>query len=356
MRNNPANMLGIWRRVLTAEDHTAFLAATGGSLESLLDDIAKLPKRQFSKISGTNRIVPHPLNARGLHALRALLAQRLTDRLRSTERWACDPQFAALHGGFLETGLVQVPLKRVPHAEEDATWIVDLLRMVSGLPRDILLHTLVAKRRIRDANASIAIRDLFPAAGAGTFATVTCQATDIQHYMHVDTFQPTWKAWIFGEGTDASHGTLHYVRGSHRLNEGKLRWLHNRTRTVLTVEPPLTNSNHQLYGPFRDPAPGGGAGSIRYVGFDPRQPHQSMETDLAHFGFRAIEPVVAQPGHRATLVIADTSGLHLRGHAPGSQRQQLTLDVAGRNNPEDNVLPRLPLSRQAMIVATRRSG
>ena len=356
VRNNPANAIGIWRRILTADDHTAFMAATGNSLDKLIDDIAKLPRRQFSKITGTNRVVPHPLNARGLHALRSLMAERLTGRLRSAEGWACNPQFATLYGAFMESGLVRLPLKRVPHAKEDATWVVDLLRMVSGLPRETLLHTLVAKRRIRNANASIAIRDLFPAAGAGTLATVSCQSTDIQHYMHVDTFQPTWKMWIFGEGTDATHGTLHYVPGSHRINEGKLRWLHNRTRTVLQVEAPLTNENHQLYGPFRDPAPGGGAGSIRYVGFDPRQPHKTLEADLASFGFNPIEPVVAPPGNQAMLVIADTSGLHLRGHAPGSQRQQLTLDVAGRNNPEDNVLPRLALSRQAMMVAARRRG
>ena len=247
-----------------------------------------------------------------------------------------------------------VPLVHVPQPGDNAIWIVQLLSMVSGLSKEVLLGTLIDRGRAA-VDRPVTIKDIFPHA-AGLLQKVKCRRTDIQHYMHVDTFQPTWKAWIFGKGTDASHGTIHYVRGSHRLTRGKMRWLYNRTRTVIEKEPLLSKQNHQLYGPFNDPPPGGGAGAIRYVGFDPRQPHSELRSSLAKFDFRRIEPVVAAHDHQATLVIADTSGLHFRGFAPGSEREQLTLDLAGKSNPEDNVVPRLTLKEMAAYVESRKAG
>ena len=40
----------------------------------------------------------------------------------------------------------------------------------------------------------------------------------------------------------------------------------------------------------------------------------------------------------------------------GSEREQLTLDLAGKSNPEDNVLPRLTLKEMAAYVEGRKAG
>ena len=55
----------------------------------------------------------------------------------------------------------------------------------------------------------------------GAWSACTCGerfrhvAHDTQGYMHVDTFMPTWKVWLFGP-TPLSAGPLMYVKGSHR--------------------------------------------------------------------------------------------------------------------------------------------
>ena len=56
-----------------------------------------------------------------------------------------------------------------------------------------------------------------------------------QFYMHVDTFQPTYKVWIFANTTH-NHGPFHYVRGSHHNDERKLRWPVSYTHLTLPTK------------------------------------------------------------------------------------------------------------------------
>jgi hypothetical protein len=353
--------LAVWRSVLQPRDHELWRTSVGGSLARLLDRVEGMPRHELERFAGNVRIFAHALNAHGLHPLRSLLAERLNDRLRDAQPWDRE-RLGGTHARFMREGLVRLPLPSMPGSADDASEVMGLLRMVSGLGNDGVLAA-----RPKLANRSrITFGDLFLPTGERRrfeFQAVRGRSEDEQHYMHVDTYQPTWKAWIFKAGTDASHGTLHYVPGSHRLTAGKLRWLFNRSRTVTERVPLLTPKDHPKYGPFRDPSPGGGSGAIRFVGFDPRQPHEAIEPALAEFGFGAVRPIgapcVARRGgcrHPATLVIADTSGLHLRGYAPGSTRQQLSLDLSGKRNKDDNVVPRHSLFALAgkVDVATRR--
>ena len=78
-------------RHLRPEDLKAFETATGSSVAGLLEDVkacdanatragAKLPHEALPVVMSTKKVVPHRLNARGLHAFRAMLATRIMHR------------------------------------------------------------------------------------------------------------------------------------------------------------------------------------------------------------------------------------------------------------------------------------
>ena len=356
-RGSASSMLSVWRSVLSAADLSMFQAATGASAERLLDELHRLPPSEIKRISGLERVVGHPLNSKGLHVLRALLAERLTDRTRESilRRSTVDSELASLRERYLVDGFIKVPLAKRPMKTDDATFVLKLLRMVSGLSmKDLLVSRpeVRAKLLSTESDVRVSFGDLFPSRNKkGIWDLLQGKAVDIQHYMHVDTFHPTWKAWIFNKGTNGSHGALHYVRGSHRLNEGKLRWLHERTSTKLTnASVATTKLQHTREGPFMDPQ-GALVQSIRFAGFDPQRPHERNLGALNSFGFGPIEPMTADADHPATLVIADTVGLHFRGRAPGAKRLQCTLDLAGKTNPENNVVPRRSLADLARALS-----
>ena len=82
-------------------------------------------------------------------------------------------------------------------------------------------------------------------------------------------------------------------------------------------------------GPYTE-ATHAGHGSIRFLGFDPEVGPAGIVGALRIFGFREPMPLLAADG--ATLVIADTSGLHYRGFAPpGATRQSVRMDVPRKN-------------------------
>ena len=142
-------------------------------------------------------------------------------------------------------------------------------------------------------------------------------ATDPQYYMHVDTYHPTWKIFAF-QRTPLERGPLHYVYGSHASSEGKLRWLFNRTRTLLSNRQTPAKAIDAI-GPFSDRTHGFHP-SLRVVGFEPAKRARGVPDEtFRRFGFADPTPIVAGDG--MTLVVVDVSGLHFRGWAePGTRR------------------------------------
>ena len=135
---------------------------------------------------------------------------------------------------------------------------------------------------------------------------------DVQYYLHVDTWHPTIKVWLMPE-TSAASGPLHFVPGSHRNDERKLRWLYNRTRHRLHMPTGRTIPPSQSMGPYYDITHGDnglGGGSMRVQGFDPKDA-DAIRDSLATFHFQPPTPLETGPGW--SLVIADTSGFHHRG-------------------------------------------
>ena len=160
--------------------------------------------------------------------------------------------------------------------------------------------------------------------------------------MHVDTFQPTWKAWIF-QKTDLEAGPLTYVLGSHHVTEGKLRWLFNRTRRYVSETSvdrlsaaSTTPTRYPAVMPYADAAFGFDS-SIRFEGFEPSAtPTDTLAAALARYGFDRPTPIVTGEGW--TLVLADTSGLHFSGWAEeGTERVSTMLRSSVHG---ENFLPR----------------
>ena len=114
--------------------------------------------------------------------------------------------------------------------------------------------------------------------------------------------------------------------------------------------PPSPSGVGRPTGPFAD-ATHGWHSSIRFVGFDPAAPHSEVARRLAAYDFQPIEPIGATT--HATLVIADTAGLHLRGRAPGHTRVQAALNLNQKGAADQNLVPRLTLLELAARLQLR---
>ena len=281
---------------LRPDDLSTFERVTGGALSALLEHPAwqKTNRRTMQAIMGIRKVVAHELNAHGLHVLRAILTERIADHLRRSRGVAAHP----LYEQFMRDGILIFRDVQNFSSTLDGLFsagdrrVENVLRMVSGF------------RRL----------------GADSFvdwSTHTHFATDPQFYMHVDTYHPTWKIFVF-QRTTLEQGPLHYVYGSHRNNEGKLRWLFNRTRRLLTSRDTPTKT-YDVTGPFQE-ATHGFHPSLRVLGFDPSLRMRGLPGETFHsFGFR--EPTPITSGDGMTLVVVDVSGLHYRGFAaPGATR------------------------------------
>ena len=307
-----------WRHAiethLDSHDHARFARAVGSTVTELINDPIWLQPGQgrvLLRIMSNEKFVPHDLNAKGLHALRALLAEKMTHRRQLRTGFAKHPLFERM----FEDGVVVLPdfggnMSTDDHGAAGRThplnvhlsghsFLAQLLRRLSGY-RHLDLE------------------------GFDDWTRLVHYRADSQTWMHVDTFFPTWKAWIF-EHTPIQTGPFTYVRGSHRNSEQKLRWLFNRTRRYVSqpaldaLHNPTVNAKRMpRVLPYSDEAFGFDP-AIRVAGFEPGQSRLKVRSTLAPFGFELPTPVVTGKGW--TLVIADTSGLHSRGWArPGEVR------------------------------------
>lgn len=124
---------------------------------------------------------------------------------------------------------------------------------------------------------------------------------DPQKKLHLDTFHPTIKMWLFLDDVGADRGPFTYVPGSHRLSLKRLAWEYRQSLSARESENP-----HHAHGAFRVTA-----------------------EDLRELALPAPRAVTAR---RNTLVIANTVGIHRRGDAKG-QISRLELWGTSRKNP-----------------------
>ena len=310
---------------LSDDDRRAFWLATGSDVQDILEHkywTSREGAKTAQALMSNEKAVPHELNALGLHALRALLAERVTTDV-ADRAWARGPRLPnhpdvrRRHGTLFQQlrneGVVAIELSEqarqiFPKVDEE---VASLLYRTSGYSSISHSYT--------------------------TISTLTFSQYDSQFYMHVDTYQPTWKVFVFFGGTSPASGPFHYVKGTHSHNVWKLKWLYERTRSLkkeehlmnsITTSPKLAGvgCGYGSMRPFVDHALGL-CSSIRYLGYSPRAGsewfgQQNMAQPTAF--------TVDGTSQNISVVIADTSGFHFRGYAPqGAKRTSARLAESG---------------------------
>ncbi|OLP96816.1 hypothetical protein AK812_SmicGene20904 [Symbiodinium microadriaticum] len=143
----------------------------------------------------------------------------------------------------------------------------------------------------------------------GSAGNVTVQETpDPQSQLHIDTFAPIVKVWVFQDppGVSLDEGPLLFSQRSHRNSEAKLRWMH------AYAQEPASEARAEPSFRLRGCAAAAKA-AADFV--------QAVEGHLILEAAAAAQPVLPLPGVRRTLVLADTSALHARGTGvPGRVR------------------------------------
>jgi len=284
---------------LTPEDHAAFLQATGSSVTQLLNDPlwSSVNNSMLRRFMSHERLVPHPLNRRGLHPLRALLSERVMDYVRKKRGSPSHPLFEQ----FQRDGILVIPdaqnisrsLKTLLSAHDE--YVLKILHMVSGYKK-------------------------LGGSQFGPYKTIKYTAVDSQFYMHVDTYMPSWKVFVFKQ-VAANQGPFHYVYGSHRNTAGKMRWLYDRSSHFVDeaeMKRKYPPASEDTGGAFADET----HGFIPSLRWDKYNPDGGAQPEgLSRYGLP--EPTAVTSTSPMTLVVVDTSGFHYRGWAPvGNRRTQ----------------------------------
>ncbi len=246
-----------------------------------------------------NPILGSPtLARRGLHVWRARLAGRMSERRR---RRLAGGVSARDRAAFARDGFVERPQALIPELfaqlrAEVAAYEGPAYEFLEGdaVTRRIPLTPTVLRRMPacaellrgptwRGLTRYVSGFDAAPMAYVQTvFAGAAPRGVDPQTSLHMDTFHPVMKAWLYLDDITEAVGPLVYAPGTHRRTPRREAW--ERARSIAAC------TSAKKFGAFRiaqDQLPRIGAGAVRR--FD----------------------VAAD-----TLIVADTSGFHARAPSP----------------------------------------
>ena len=261
------------------------------------------------------------LNRLGLHVFRVVLAHALFRlRLLILSPLACrkDRQQFLRHGILVKPGFLSGPafarlLNEVCHYEGP---IQDIREGSTDTQRVLLTravrHNLPACEELTsNAELSALMRytsslnrpPVYFIENIRQHARSTDQR-DPQKDLHMDTFHPCVKGWLFLDEVTLENGPFMYVPGSHRLSWRRLRWEYRQS---------LLASRPKDYPPERY-----WDGSFRVTA-----------SDLHDMGFTPPQAMVVPAN---TLVIANVHGFHCRGNATQAG-QRLSIWMQSRDNP-----------------------
>jgi hypothetical protein len=253
-----------------------------------------------------NPILGSPtLNAWGLHVARRRLADSMSRRRRlSLSKSVTQSERARFNelGYFLRYNALEadrfaelrreIQQSRLPAREMRQGGTVT--RRI-GLD-DAWLGGMPATRRfVKDPTVRALIHFAASYRGEPTFQVQTVLVdpsaeTDPQTVLHSDTFHSTAKAWLFLDDVGEDDGPFAYVPGSHRLTPQRLIWERKQSLSAAASQDRMHSE-----------------GSFR-----------ATEEDLASLELPS--PIkMAVPAN--TLVVADTSGFHLRSPSPRPTRR-----------------------------------
>ena len=286
-------------RYVSEQDRRLIASISGHSVQELLDDLNNTDITSYNVLArflSTDRFIPHDvLNEKGLSLLRAVLAEQMTLARRR------------------HLGLHHHP--DTVHWERDGMLLKDFDYYTDEHNQqefEELLQMVAASKSITASSAQLHWVE----------RNVTSVASDPQLEPHIDTFHSVVKMWVYERGVVTNEtGPLHYMLGSHQNTRGKLQWMYNMSL------PPATEA-------IKEP-------SLRFRGHDHVvivEPSSSdTTTSSMTMDSNILQPVLPLDCYHRTLVIADMSGIHHRGHArPGTVRTTLRV-----SNGNDGGLPRL---------------
>jgi hypothetical protein len=265
---------------LSGEDKRLIESVSGHPVEELIYSLNNTDIVDYDTLThvlSMDRFIPHhALNVKGLSLLRAVLAERMTLARRR-------------HLG-LDQHVDAAEWEREGVLLKDFDYYTNKKNLHEF---DELLQMVAASKDVSASNFQWVERN------------VTSLDTDPQQEPHIDTFHSVIKMWVYEKGVVTEDtGPLHFMRGSNRNTMGKLKWIYDVSL------PPATEA-------IKEP-------SLRFRGED-----ISMMPDV-------LRPVLPLDCYERTLIIADTSGIHHRGHAiPGTVRRTTRL-----TNGNDGGLPR----------------
>lgn len=255
------------------------------------------------------------LNRRGLHVARVRLAERMAWRRRAGLSHLVSPEDRAAfeRDGYIEIRDLLPPEHFRALLEEVRSYRGPAREMTEGdavtrrvalspalLRRMPALARLVALPGFQGRLRYVSSFDIAPTIYIQTIFSHSATAeTDPQTTVHMDTFHPTMKAWLFLQDVPLEDGPFTYVRGSHARTPRRLAW--EKRRSVEASRPGGAKG-----GAFRIDA-----GGLRRLGHEP-------------------PTSFAVPAN--TLVVGDTSGFHARG---ASSRPSVRIEIYAysRRNP-----------------------
>ncbi|MDL4862177.1 phytanoyl-CoA dioxygenase family protein [Halomonas elongata] len=289
----------------------------------MLKRVARLPLWLAELFSGTKSFVANPLigsrrlNHWGLHVGRVALAHGVMRLRMAMLSWRVPSEDRRQ---FIEQGFV---LKQNYLPEDEYRALVEEVRQGQGEVRQCIQGDARTRRmllapevlekmpRTRALLRDPVFRRLMRFC-AGHLRMPICHAErvmngvneappDPQTNLHVDTFQPTMKFWLYLEDVSDLNGPFVFVPGSTRLSRERLSWEYRMSQQAREHA-----DRYTARGSFRvEPEVAARLGNA---------PPQSFKV----------------PGN--TLLIANTFGVHARGHAqPGTSR--LALWGMSRTNP-----------------------
>lgn len=256
------------------------------------------------------------LNRRGLHVWRGRLARKLTEARRrrmahmvdAADRAAFDRDGYVVKKDFAPPGLYRDLVAEIESLSAPAREFKEgdaITRRIALTPEN--LKKLPACRRLLDLpqwrglTRYVSSFDADPIVFVQTIFTKTDESRrDPQTTMHMDTFHPTMKAWLFLHEVELADGPFNYVPGSHQRSQRREVW--ERAKSVEASDPSVQRK--------------GGAFRVD-------------KADLKRMGYgKRVQ--LAVPGN--TFVVADTSGFHARGR---SERPSTRIEIwaYSRKNP-----------------------
>ena len=270
----------LWfEKYISDEDMIKFNNVTGVDLKDLYSEIEK---NGFDAYLTNAKHIESELDELGLHVFRCILSENIINHRRTN---ILDWKLKA----FCDNGFVVWP-----NFDNQFDELESLLHQITTNPN-------LKIDRNMQSRTDVFVDD------------------DLQYTLHVDTFHPTFKIFLYPHDVKIENGPFCYVPKSHKNTENKLKFLFqsskDRTRKILKEnlvredDPILWNDSFRL---TKDTI------------------HENINDELTNLGLDDEYRIEVDAN---TLIIADTSGFHRRHPLERGFKRKSFRMIMDRNNP-----------------------